>query len=193
PLAAQIHDLISPPVGRDHVAGFRLDARQRVGQDQEVPDLGLDRQARFIGDLKAGLPEGRLDGPELRRPAVLDRAGAVRRAHLLQPLGALAKQVSHDHCSSRTRTVASASAAARTALPRYLLPVSNSVVCLAVASQYTFLPTAMAVSLATFFGKSKTPATASAPSVPAGMSRLATPIRSPCTTTSPAATSLLGV
>ena len=62
PLAAQIHDLVPPPVGRDHVAGFRLDARQRVGQDQEIPDLGMDRQA-----------EGRIDGPDLRRSAVLDR------------------------------------------------------------------------------------------------------------------------
>ena len=71
--AAQVHDLVPPPVGRDHVAGFRLDPRQRVGQDQEIPDLGMDRQARLVGDLKAGLPEGRIDGPDLRRSAVLDR------------------------------------------------------------------------------------------------------------------------
>jgi hypothetical protein len=51
----------------------------------------------------------------------------------------------------------------------------------------------MAVLPPVAFGKSKTPATASAPSLFALMSRAVTPTSSPWTTTAPAAVSLPGV
>jgi len=62
-----------------------------------------------------------------------------------------------------------------------------------VASQYTRAPAVTAVPVPVALAMSKTPWTAKAPLVFAGIACKAIPIRSPCNTTAPAATSEDGV
>ena len=74
------------------------------------------------------------------------------------------------------------------------LPLPEEVVATPfVASQYTRAPAVTAVPVPVALAMSKTPWTAKAPLVFAGIACKAIPIRSPCNTTAPAATSEDGV
>lgn len=106
------------------------------------------------------------------------------------PLDELACGVTVKPGPSRTQTRVSAVLARRTHLPSTLFPSATSVATRAAAFQKTMAPTVMRPA---DFGKSNTPSTASAPFWPAAMSAVATPTKSPSTTTSPTATSLGGV
>ena len=100
---------------------------------------------------------------------------------------------------SETRTVPAVWPAATTAKPMNLFPLAAVVAAplpavpptgLPSSSQYTAAPPVKASAALT---TSKTPSTARAPSVLAGIGLRVTPTKFPCTTTSPTATSELGV